>query len=127
MIGIDSAEMENEVLENPKFTHIRRRDFEVKKKDFKPVTWLIADMNLDPDGTLKTVASICGYEGVHLKGMVLTLKMSDWSYVPKISEMIKQVRELGFQVVKTRQLAFNRREFCLVAIKNKITLRKTKR
>jgi len=127
VIGIDAAEMENEVLENPKFTHIRRRDFEVKKKDFKPVTWLIADMNLDPDGTLKTVANICSYEGVHLKGMVLTLKMSDWSYVPKISEMIKKVRELGFQVVKTRQLAFNRREFCLVAIKNKITLRKTKR
>jgi len=127
VIGIDSAEMEDEVLENPKFTHIRRRDFEVKKKDFKPVNWLVADMNLDPNGTLERVANICGYEGVHLKGMVLTLKMSDWSYVPKISEMIKQVRELGFQVVKTRQLAFNRREFCLVAIKNKITLRKTKR
>jgi len=37
VIGIDSAEMEDEVLENPKFTHIRRRDFEVKKKDFNPL------------------------------------------------------------------------------------------
>lgn len=127
VIGIDAAEMEAEVLEHPKFTHLRRRSFEVKKKDFKPVNWLVADMNLDPDGTLDTVASICGYEGVHLKGMILTLKLSDWSYIPKISDMIKRVRDLGFQVVKTRQLAFNRREFCLVAIKNKITLRKTKK
>ena len=127
VIGIDSAEMEDELLENPKFTHIRRRSFEVKKKDFKPVNWLVADMNLDPNGTLETVASICGYEGVHLKGMVLTLKLSDWTYIPQISEMMKRVRELGFQVVKARQLAFNRREFCLVAIKNKITLRKTRK
>jgi 23S rRNA (cytidine2498-2'-O)-methyltransferase len=127
VIGIDPAEMEAEILENPNFTHIRGRGYEVKRKDFKTVDWLMADLNVDPQGTVDAVSEIAAHDSVKLKGMVLTVKLSDWSAVSDVPKMMKQVRELGFQVVKARQLAFNRREFCLVAIKNKFTLRKTKK
>jgi 23S rRNA (cytidine2498-2'-O)-methyltransferase len=127
VIGVDPAEMETEIMEHPKFTHIRRRGYEVKRKDFRNVDWLMADLNVDPKGTVDAVCEIASHDTVNLKGMVLTVKLSDWSAVSEVPEMMKRVRELGFQVVKARQLAFNRREFCLAAIKNKFTLRKTKK
>jgi 23S rRNA (cytidine2498-2'-O)-methyltransferase len=125
VIGIDSAEMEAEVLEHPNFTHIRRRGHEVKKRDFRPVNWLMADLNVDPQMTLDLVQEISNHEAANFKGVILTLKLTELSMVSKVPAMMKQMRELGFQVVKARQLAFNRREFCLVAVKNKITLRQT--
>ena len=125
VIGIDSAEMENEVLEHPNFTHIRRRGHEVKKRDFRPVNWLMADLNVDPQMTLDLVEEISNHEAANFKGVILTLKLTELNMVSKVPAMMKQMRDLGFQVVKARQLAFNRREFCLVAVKNKITLRQT--
>lgn len=53
--GVDPAEMETEVLENPNFTHIRRRGNEVRKKDLRSVRWLMADVNAAPTYTLNTI------------------------------------------------------------------------
>lgn len=127
VIGIDPAEMEDEVLKDPKFTHIRRRATEVKKRDFKGVKWLITDMNTSPEATLDMISEIAEHEASNFKGLILTLKLSDWSLVKKIPEVMSRAKALGFQVIKTRQLAFNRREYCLVAVKNKFVLRDSRR
>ncbi len=123
VIGIDPAEMEPVLLENKNLTHIRRRGHEVKKKDLKDVKWLFADVNVVPKYTLDSVSEIINNANVHVKGMVLTLKLTDWKLIEDIPALIEQVRSLGFSVVKTRQLAFNRREFCLVGVKDKFVLR----
>ncbi len=123
VIGVDPAEMEAELLEHENFTHLRRRGNEVKKRDFREVKWLLADLNMDPNYTLDNIAEIVNYEAVDVKGLILTLKLSDWKMVSGISKLIARTKELGFQVVKSRQLAFNRQEFCLVAVKDKFVLR----
>lgn len=123
VIGIDPAEMEPIILEHENFTHIRRRGHEVKKRDFRNVRWLLADLNMDPSFTLDTVSEIVQHGSVDVRGMILTLKLADWKKVSEIPGLIARVKELGFQVVKSRQLAFNRREFCLVAVKDKFVLR----
>ena len=127
VLGIDPAEMELELLKNKNFTHIRRRVSDVKHRDFRPVKWLFVDMNIDPQFTLETVRQINAYQQVNIKGMVLTMKLADWSLVKKIPELTQEIKGLGFQIVKTRQLAFNRQEYCLVAIKNKFVLRDSRR
>ncbi|MEL7495961.1 MAG: SAM-dependent methyltransferase [Planctomycetota bacterium] len=127
VIGIDPAEMEQEILDHENFTHIRRRVNEVKHRDFKPVKWLIADLNTDPQFTIDTVREILNYEQVNIKGLVLTMKLSDLNLTKKVPTMISDVKGLGFKIVKTRQLAFNRREFCLVAFRNKFVLRDSRR
>lgn len=127
VLAIDPAELEPELLTHERLTHIRRRGNEVRKRDFKGVKWLLADLNTDPDFTLDTVAEIASHAAVNLKGLILTLKLSDWELVKSIPAYRKRVRDLGFQVVKSRQLAFNRREFCLVGIRNRITQRKSTR
>ncbi|MFT7632005.1 MAG: 23S rRNA (cytidine2498-2'-O)-methyltransferase [Mariniblastus sp.] len=123
VIGIDPAEMEPEILEHESFTHIRRRGNEAKKRDFREVRWLMADLNMDPMYTLENVAEIVGHDAVDVRGLVLTLKLSDWKMVSGIPKLIAETKKLGFQVVKARQLAFNRQEFCLVAVKDKFVLR----
>ena len=127
VIGIDPAEMEQEIFDNEKFTHIRRRGSEVKKRDFRNVRWLMADLNVDPDFTIDLVAQIVAHESVDVTGLILTLKLTDWKMVSSISGHLAKVKEMGFGVVKARQLAYNRQEYCLVAVKDKYTLRKGKK
>jgi 23S rRNA (cytidine2498-2'-O)-methyltransferase len=127
VIGIDPAEMDESLLKSERFVHIRRRGNEVRKKDMAEVEWLFADLNLVPNYTLDTVTEIVSHERVHVKGLILTMKLSDWKLLDKLPELRKRVSELGFGVVKTRQLAFNRQEFCLVAVRDKFLLRKQKR
>jgi 23S rRNA (cytidine2498-2'-O)-methyltransferase len=123
VIGVDPAEMEPGVMEHENFTHIRRRGNEVKKRDFREVRWLLADLNMDPNYTIDNIAEIVEHEAVDIKGLILTLKLSDWKMVSGIGKLIERTKGLGFQVIKSRQLAFNRQEFCLVAVKDKFLLR----
>lgn len=127
VIGVDPAEMEPEILKHENFTHIRRRGNEVKKKDLKDVKWLFADLNATPTYTLDAITEIVTNQSVDVTGMILTLKMTDIKMAEEVAAIRKRVSELGFSVVKTRQLAFNRGEFCLAAIKDKFALRSAKR
>ncbi len=127
VIAIDPAELEPEIEAHENLTYVRRRGREVKKKDFKDVKWLLADLNIAPNYTLDTVRDIVAYEAVDIRGLILTLKLTDWELVEQIPAYLERVRKMGFQVAKARQLAFNRQEFCLVAIKDKFALRAGKR
>ncbi len=127
VIGIDPAEMDPSLLKNERFTHIRRRGNEIKKKDLASVKWLFADLNLVPNYTLDTVSEIVSNEHVQVKGMILTLKLADWKLLADLPAIRKRVESLGFKHIKTRQLAFNRQEFCLVAVRDKFMLRTIKR
>ncbi len=123
VIAIDPAELEPEIEKHENLTYLRRRGHEVKKKDFKDVRWLMADLSIAPQYTLDTVRDIVQHERVDIRGIILTLKLSNWEVLDAIPDYMKQVKAMGFQVVKTRQLAFNRQEFCLTAIKDKFALR----
>ena len=127
VIGVDPAEMEPEILKHKNFTHIRRRGNEVKKKDLKDVKWLFADLNATPTYTLDAITEIVSSQHVDVTGMILTLKMTDMKMAEEVTAIRKRVKDLGFSVVKTRQLSFNRGEFCLAAVKDKFALRAAKK
>ena len=126
VIGIDPAEMEQEILDHENFTHIRRRSSEVKKRDLSQVKWLTADVNAAPQFTLDAITEIVQHPSIDVKGVILTIKLLERKLVTGIPELMGQLKELGFQVVKSRQLAFNRNEFCLVGVKDKFILRSGK-
>jgi len=126
VIGIDPAEMEQEILDHENFTHIRRRSNEVKKRDLSQVKWLTADVNAAPQFTIDAITEIVQYPSINVKGVILTIKLLERKLVTEIPELIGRLKELGFQVVKSRQLAFNRNEFCLVGVKGKFILRSGK-
>lgn len=124
--GIDPAEMHASVLEHPDFTHIRRRAAQVRRREFRKARWLVADMNVVPSYTCAVVESIVTHPEVRVRGIILTLKLSDQSHADALPDHLDRVRGWGYNVVRARQLQYNRQEACVVALQ-KPFLRKSLR
>ncbi len=103
------------VLGHPRFQHWQARSIQVKRRRFANFKWLICDANVAPNYTLDTVEGIVSYPTSHFEGLILTMKLSDWDQANKLPEHVARVESWGFGNVKTRQLSYNRREYCLVA------------
>ena len=127
VIGIDPAEMDPSLLQHPDFTHVRKRAADMRRREFRDVKWLVADSNVAPAHTLDSVESIVTDRNVHVRGLILTLKLTNWQLADEISHYVDRVRSWGFSYVKTRQLSFNRLEFCLAAMRSRNQRRKISR
>ena len=119
VLGVDPAEVEPIVLDDEHFTHIRRRSNDVPHKQLRGVQWLAADMNVAPTYTLDAVEEVVSNPQTNVRGMILTLKLADWKLADELPKLIERVRSWGYRDVRTRQLAFNRQELCLVALRSR--------
>jgi 23S rRNA (cytidine2498-2'-O)-methyltransferase len=115
--GIDPAEMHDEVLNNPHFTHLRCRSTQVRHREFRKIRWLTADMNVAPNYTLDAVEAIVRHHHVSIRGMILTLKLPDWSLAAQVPGYIERVKSWGYNIVQARQLQHNRHEICVAALR----------
>jgi 23S rRNA (cytidine2498-2'-O)-methyltransferase len=98
---------------------LKKRGSDVKRQEFLGVRWLAADMNIAPEDTLDEVEAIVTSPQVSIRGMVLTLKMSDWSVASRLPAYVERVRGWGYRDVRTRQLVTGGQEICLVALRRK--------
>jgi 23S rRNA (cytidine2498-2'-O)-methyltransferase len=119
VIGIDPAEVDPVVLERPNFTHVRRRCAEFPRKQLKGVGWLASDMSVTPTYTLDAVEAMVTHPDAAIRGMVLTLKLTDWKLVEGLSACLERIRSWGYRDIRIRQLAFNRQEICIVALRSR--------
>ncbi len=119
VIGIDPAEVDATVLANSRFTHIRKRGADVRRKEFRGVQWLAADMNVAPEYTLDTVEAIVTHEEVNIGGLLITLKLLDWRLADEVPQYLERVRRWGYHQVRARQLAHNRQEVCVTGLRRK--------
>lgn len=119
VIGVDPAAMDERIAGRERFTHIRKRAEDMKLRDFRDVTWLIADSNVAPETTLGIVEPIVTHHSNNIRGLVLTIKLLDWEMAARAPEYFERVRSWGYEYVRARQLASNRQEFCLVALKRR--------
>jgi 23S rRNA (cytidine2498-2'-O)-methyltransferase len=117
--GIDPADVDPAVIAHPRFRHLKKRGKDVRRKEFEGVRWLAADMNIAPEATLEEVESIVTQPGLSIRGMVLTLKFSDWKVAERLPQYIERVRGWGYREVRARQLTTGGQEICLVALKRK--------
>ena len=117
--GIDPADVDPVVLAHPKFRHLKKRGKEVRRTEFLGVRWLVADMNIAPEATLDEVEAIVTHADVAIRGLILTLKLSDWTRADTLPEFAKRVYGWGFRDVRMRQLVTGGQEVCLVALRRK--------
>jgi 23S rRNA (cytidine2498-2'-O)-methyltransferase len=117
--GIDPAAVDPVVLKHPRFRYLKKRGRDVRRHEFASVRWLVADMNIAPDATLDEVNAIVTHPGVSIRGMILTLKLSDWSVADRLTDFMARVRGWGFRDVRVRQLVTGGQEVCLAALRRK--------
>jgi len=113
--GIDPAEVDSAVLAHSRFTHVRMRGADVRRREFRDVRWLVADMNVAPAYTLTTIEQIVTHPDVKIAGLLITLKLLDWHLAEEIPAYLDRVRSWGYQHVAARQLSHNRQEICVAA------------
>lgn len=113
--GVDPAEMDEALLKNPYFTHVRGRAKDLPRKSFSRFRWLASDASVAPNYTLDTIEAIVSHRSVNIEGLMLTLKLPKWELAENIPLYNKRIRSWGYRNVRARQLAFNRREICVVA------------
>jgi 23S rRNA (cytidine2498-2'-O)-methyltransferase len=114
--GIDPAEMHPTVLADPNFTHLRRRSSQVRRREFRKIRWLTADMNVAPNYTLDVVADIVTHPEVSIRGMLLTLKLFEWKLADDLPAYLERIRSWGYNLVDARQLQHNRQEVTVAAL-----------
>jgi 23S rRNA (cytidine2498-2'-O)-methyltransferase len=117
--GIDPADVDPAVLEHPRFRHLKKRGNDVRRKEFEGVRWLAADMNIAPDRALDEVEAIVTNPGVAIRGLILTLKFSDWKLASRLPDLVARVHGWGYREVRTRQLVTGGQEVCLAALRRK--------
>jgi len=115
VIGIDPAEMDEEVLEHENFRHIRARAGDIPRSEFEGAKWLLVDSTVRPDQTLTTVEHIVTHRASTIKGMILTLKLGGISHADRIDGWVRKVNSWGATDIAVRQLARSKIEVCLVA------------
>ena len=125
--GIDPAEMAPEVLAHPRFTHIRRRAIQVRRREFRKVRWLMVDINAVPKYTLDVAEGIVTHPEVQIRGMLLTLKLTDWGMADHLPADILRIRRWGYELVRARQLQHNGQEVCVAAMRKSQLSKKTHR
>jgi 23S rRNA (cytidine2498-2'-O)-methyltransferase len=77
-------------------------------------------MNVAPRYTLDTVEAIVTHREVNIRGLLLTLKLLDWDLAERIPEYLERIRSWGYAQVRARQLAHNRQEICVTALRRKL-------
>jgi 23S rRNA (cytidine2498-2'-O)-methyltransferase len=117
VLGIDPAEVDERLEDHPRFRHIKKRAADVKRREFRGMRWLVADSNVVPKQTLDAVESIVTHDQVHVRGMLLTLKLLDWQLADAIPQYVARIHSWGYRYVRVRQLAHNRREVCVAAFR----------
>ncbi len=116
--GIDPAEVDPVVANDPRFNHVQKRGADVQRREFRKTRWLTADMNVAPQYTLDTVEAIVTHPEVEIRGLLLTLKLLDWDLAAMLPEYLERIRSWGYSDVRARQLQFNRQEICVAALRS---------
>lgn len=117
VIAIDPAAMDPLVADHPSLEHVRRRARDVPKRQLLDAKWLTIDVNMPPSYTIEVVRDYVQMRGLPVRGVIATLKLPDWKLASEIPDYQQQFELMGFRYVQTRQLAFNRQELCLVALR----------
>jgi len=124
--GVDPSQMADVVLQHPDFTHLKKRGNDVRRKEYRDFKWLFADSNVAPKHTLDTVESIVTHDTNRIRGALLTLKLLQPKLKDELGSYLERIRSWGFEYVRCRQLACQRQDVGVAAMKSR-TMRRPRR
>lgn len=130
VIGVDPAKMAEVVMVHavphredapvgrPWFYHCRKPAALTSKRDLgQGVTWFMSDMNQSPEVVLKECARFCKMAPGGIRGVLVTLKLTDPMQVEQKAAWFSTLREMGFRKIRLQQLAVHHKELALLALR----------
>lgn len=117
VIGLDPGQIHPIVLNHPNFTYLRGRTGKVKMRNFRKIRWIVSDMNVTPNYTLQVIEDLVRHPELRIRGLLFTLKLFQWKQASSVVEYLEVLRNLGFNKIMAKQLAFNRQEIMVAAQK----------
>lgn len=117
VLGVDPADMDEVVLQNKNFTHLRKPFETITAENFfGDVDWIVSDINLPPTVVLKEVYRMLGF--LSPRGLVLTLKMNQAKHLDVLKAVREQFRKRGYSQVELKYLPSHRQEIALIALRS---------
>ena len=129
VIGVDPAKMAEVVMasaianredaprDTPWFYHCRKPAALTSKRDLgQGVTWFMSDMNQSPEVVLKECARF-GKMAPSIRGVLITLKLTDMLQVADKGQWFATLREMGFHTIRLQQLSVHHKEFALLGMR----------
>lgn len=116
VFGVDPADMDEKVLKNPNFKHIKKPFETLNETNFQhEIDWIVSDINLPPTVVLKEVERFL--EFLNPRGLVITLKLNQDRYLKMLRSTVESFRKKGFKQVELKYLPSHRQEIALVVLK----------
>lgn len=101
----------------PRLHHVRKMVRDVTPRDLPDrAQWLLLDLAVSAPLALRAVRPLVPRLRRDLCGFVFMLKLSDWSLARHLGGWTSQLREMGAEEIRFRQLVANRREVCAVGL-----------
>jgi 23S rRNA (cytidine2498-2'-O)-methyltransferase len=120
--AVDPADMDAQVLAfvgpgGARIRHLRMPMGGLERSQLpERVDWLLCDVHLAPQVALRGVRRVASLVRGSLRGVVLTLKLNDWSFLERTDSFLAQARELGLVAPRARQLASHRQEIVIAGL-----------
>ncbi|MEW6056988.1 MAG: SAM-dependent methyltransferase [Bdellovibrionota bacterium] len=114
VVGVDPADMADQVMKHGLFTHLRKQSNQLTSADLAALGdryWIFSDMNIDPHSALQSILH-CHARAAALGGL-LTVKLTEEAELADLKSIELKLRATGFEVVSIAQLYFNRAEVCV--------------
>lgn len=119
VIAVDPADLDPALADHPRLTHLKKRGRDLAHRQISGAQWLLVDTNIAPASALQMTGTLVTGQRTGFRGLLVTLKMLDEDLATNLAACRDQVRSWGFRFVKTRHLAWGRREICLAALRQK--------
>lgn len=123
VVGIDPGAMAPAVLgfhEGASFEHIARPVATVPREELpEQIEWFLVDMNVEPRISLAATDRLASRMKDSLLGVILTLKLNQWSFAKEIPAWQEHLKLMGMLRVRAAQLSHHRQEICVYGLTRK--------
>ncbi len=116
VVAVDPQPMDPAVLASPHVRWLPKAVGSIPLEELPgDLSWIVCDAGIAPALAIRSIRRLVAGRRRTIKGLFWTLKLNDAATVGSLPALLGQVREMGFSVVRARQLPSNRRDLFVFA------------
>jgi 23S rRNA (cytidine2498-2'-O)-methyltransferase len=115
--GVDTAKVDDSIYNHNNFVFIKSpvQDLSHEKLPESDIHWVHADININPNQSIKEVLRLCKKYNRSLKGIVFIVQVVKPELIKQIEEFEEIFYDWGFSYMISRQVPAHKNEYALIA------------